>query len=186
MNSPGKYKSLDLQVARDGSGVGAVMRGVEGFDFGDGGLESAGLGHKEVFGDGGVAFGVGVEIEDGTVGLHVTITTRGDSVPAVNGQRGERQIVDPRQLVNWNQRRLTGCGQTDETSILRVMDGIDGTDTVSPTDGVTRMKLLVSNEITLFDREAVAGGLHISKRLQHTLGQGHDTGVQQVGATLSD
>ena len=33
MNSPGKYKSLDLQVARDGSGVGAVMRGVEGFDF---------------------------------------------------------------------------------------------------------------------------------------------------------
>ena len=176
MNSPGKYKSLDLQVARDGSGVGAVMRGVEGFDFGDGGLE----------GDGGAAFGVGVEIEDGTVGLHVTITTRRDTVPAVNGQRGERQIVDPRQLVNWNQRRLTGCGQTDETSVLGVLDGIDGTDAVSPTDGVTRMKLLVSNEITLFDREAVAGGLHISKRLQHTLGQGHDTGVQQVGATLSD
>ena len=35
------------------------MRGVEGFDFGDGSLEGAGLGHKEVFGDGGVAFGVG-------------------------------------------------------------------------------------------------------------------------------
>ncbi len=186
MNSPGKYKSLDLQVARDGSGVGAVMRGVEGFDFGDGGLEGAGLGHEKVLGDGSVAFGVGVEIEDGTVGLHVTITTRIDSVPAVNGQRGERQIVDSGQLVNWNQRRLTGCGQAYETSVLGVLDGIDGTDAVSPTDGVTRMKLLVSNEITLFDREAVAGGLHISKRLQHTLGHGHDTGVQLVGATLSD
>ena len=92
MNSPGKYKSLDLQVARDGSGVGAVMRGVEGFDFGDGGLEGAGLGHKEVFGDGGAAFGVGVEIEDGTVGLHVTVTTRGDTVPAVNGQRGKDRL----------------------------------------------------------------------------------------------
>lgn len=186
MNSPGKYKSLDLQVVRDGSGVGAVMRGVEGFDFGDGGLEGAGLGHKEVFGDGGVAFGVGVEIEDGTVGFHVTITTRRDTVPAVNGQRGERQIVDPRQLVNWNQRRLTGCGQTDETSVLGVLDGIDGTDTVSPTDGVALANLLVSNKITLFKGKAVTGGLHISKRLQHTLGQGHDTGVQQVGATLSD
>ena len=100
MNSPGKYKSLDLQVVRDGSGVGAVMRGVEGFDFGDASLEGAGLGHEKVFGDGGVAFGVGVEIEDGTVGLHVTITTRRDSVPAVNSQRGERQIVDPGQLID--------------------------------------------------------------------------------------
>lgn len=186
MNSPGKYKSLDLQVARDGSGVGAVMRGVEGFDFGDGGLEGASLGHKEVFGDGGVAFGVGVEIEDGTVGLHVTVTTRGYTVPAVNSQRGERQIVDSGQLVNWNQRRLTGCGQAYETTILGVLDGIDGTDTVSSTDGVALANLLVSNKITLFKGEAVAGGLHISKRLQHTLGQGHDTGVQQVGATLSD
>ena len=114
MNSPGKYKSLDLQVVRDGSGVGAVMRGVEGFDFGDGSLEGAGLGHEKVLGDGGAAFGVGVEIEYGTVGFHVTVTTRGDTVPAVNGQRGERQIVDPGQLVNWNQRRLTGCGQAYE------------------------------------------------------------------------
>ena len=26
------------------------------------------------------------------------------------------EVGDPRQLVNWNQRRLTWCGQTDETS----------------------------------------------------------------------
>ncbi len=95
MNSPGKYKSLDLQVVRDGSGVGAVMRGVEGFDFGDGSLEGAGLGHEKVLGDGGAAFGIGVEIEYGTVGFHVTITTRRDTIPAINGHRGERQIVDP-------------------------------------------------------------------------------------------
>ena len=65
------------------------MRGVEGFDFGDGSLEGAGLGHEKVLGGGGAAFGIGVEIEYATVGLHVTITTRRDSVPAVNSQRGE-------------------------------------------------------------------------------------------------
>ena len=87
MNSPGKNKSLYHQVIRCGSGVGAVVRGVEGFNFGDGGLEGAGLSHEEVFGDGGAAFGVGVEIENRAVGLHVTVAARGDTVPAVNGQR---------------------------------------------------------------------------------------------------
>ena len=88
MNSPGKNKSLDHQVIRCCRGVGTVVRGIEGFDFGDGGLEGAGLGHKEVFGDGGEAFGVGVEIENGAVGLHVTVAARGDAVPSINCQQG--------------------------------------------------------------------------------------------------
>ena len=76
-----------LQAAWHCRGVCAVVRGVEGFDFGNGGQEYTCLGHEEVFSDGGAAFRVSVEIEDRTVGLHVTVAARGNAVPPVNGQR---------------------------------------------------------------------------------------------------